>query len=924
MSPHLLLRRSGRRLLAAFAVGALASTLLVGPLARSAADAAMAAPARPGPTTTVTLITGDVVSVTETAKGEYATDVRRPGGARGGVHVQTIGDDLFVFPAEVMPYVAAGTLDRRLFDVTLLIENGYDDQHSDGIPLIVGYADAKGAAKPAPVGTTKLRPLTSVRGSAVKAAKQKMRHVWEALTPRAVTFDVNPKPVLADGIAKVWLDGKVRVNLADSTAHIGAPQAWSAGYDGKGVKVAVLDTGVDLNHPDLAGRVATTASFVPGETVADGHGHGTHVASTVAGSGAASGGQEKGVAPGADLIVGKVLADGGYGEDSWIIAGMEWAAAQGARVVNMSLGSNQPTDGSDPMSAAVDQLTADKGTLFVVAAGNSWGEAWITPPGAADAALTVTAIDSADRLADFASRGPRFGDYSLKPDLAAPGVDILAARSGGNAADGYYTSMSGTSMATPHVAGAAAILAQRHPEWRAGQLKDALMSTAARLDGYTAYQVGSGRVDIPAGLNAAVTATGSAYFGFQEWGRVSPTPIDRTVTYTNTGDSPVSLQLDVTGHVAGGPYDSDPHADEGTPAPGMFTLSASTLVVPAHGTASVTATAHPQLGAPGRRYLGEIAATGGAGAATRTTLGMFLEEERHDLTFSVKDTNGEHLSVWLEVQRLGEQGLLGTPGTEPDPVYVPAPPGVTLAALLRQRQDDLRDAERAVTDLVDQFRSPDLRHDVIEVLTDVADVRRRFFQIQEAARHEVLSMVVPNLRVVPHRENVAEIAGMKRGVRYRALLDREALLAQDMQADVRASLAAGQEIRVVDEVPVKMMIVDGHTALLPLHSSASPTSVLVHRSGLLAVLIAFFEAEWARAFPLEPADADDTVTENQLDDLDRQVLALLLSGLTVHAVANQLCLSLRTVHRRIRQLMTKAGVESRIQLGWAAARNGWA
>lgn len=291
-------------------------------------------------------------------------------------------------------------------------------------------------------------------------------------------------------------------------------------------------------------------------------------------------------------------------------------------------------------------------------------------------------------------------------------------------------------------------------------------------------------------------------------------------------------------------------------------------------------------------------------------------------------TGSDPASVQVVLASLLAQGLLGTPTADPDPVYVPAPPGVSLAALLRQRQDDLRQVELDVAALVEEYRSADLAHDVFEVLTDVETVRRRFFQIQEAARHEVLSMVVPNLTVVPHRENTAEIAGMSRGVRYRALLDRRALTAPDMQADVRASLDAGQEIRVADEVPVKMMIVDGHTALLPLHHDRqSPASVLVHRSGLLAVLISFFEAEWERAYPLRAGAAAESVGEHHpgdLDELDRQVLALLLSGLTDQALATQLNTSLRTVHRRIRQLMEKAGVESRIQLGWAAARNGWA
>ncbi len=252
-------------------------------------------------------------------------------------------------------------------------------------------------------------------------------------------------------------------------------------------------------------------------------------------------------------------------------------------MISMSLGGDSPSDGTDPLSQAVNQLTAQTGALFVIAAGNAGSEAAVSAPGAADAALTVAAVDADDQLAYFSSMGPRYGDYGLKPDIAAPGVDILAAKAGGTADSGWYETMSGTSMATPHVAGAAAILAQEHPDWRAGQLKDALMSTARQLDA-TAYQVGAGRVDIPGTLNATVTATGSAYFGFDGWPHEASTPVERTVSYANSGATPVTLNLTETVAVAGGPYDVDPAADAGTPAPaGMFTLSASSVTVPAHG-----------------------------------------------------------------------------------------------------------------------------------------------------------------------------------------------------------------------------------------------------------------------------------------------------------------------------------------------------
>ena len=142
-----------------------------------------------------------------------------------------------------------------------------------------------------------------------------------------------------------------------SVEQIHAPQAWAAGFDGSGAKVAVLDTGYDPTHPDLAGRVSSSSNFTTDPGVVDGNGHGTHVASTIAGSGAASGGFYEGVAPGASLMVGKVLGNDGMGDDSWVLAGMQWAVANGADVVNMSLGGD-PGDGTDPLSQASTSLSA--------------------------------------------------------------------------------------------------------------------------------------------------------------------------------------------------------------------------------------------------------------------------------------------------------------------------------------------------------------------------------------------------------------------------------------------------------------------------------------------------------------------------------------------------------------------------------------
>jgi predicted transcriptional regulator len=294
------------------------------------------------------------------------------------------------------------------------------------------------------------------------------------------------------------------------------------------------------------------------------------------------------------------------------------------------------------------------------------------------------------------------------------------------------------------------------------------------------------------------------------------------------------------------------------------------------------------------------------------------------------DLGHDPAAVSLGVRALAERGLVVQ---SPDGVVSAAPPAVAVGALLRERHDELRAAELDLIGLIDAYRSrvtDSATGDLVEVITDVAAVRHRFNQIQQAARHEFRSMVVPNLKVVPAAENEAGDAGIRRGVRYRSIVDQGVLAQSGGVAELSRSLAAGEEIRVVDRIPVKLVIADHDVAMVPLFSgrNTAPESVLIRASGLLDALVAYFDDTWARAYPVVSAAARSAASPASqvanVDSTDRQLLTLLLAGLTDQAVASQLGMSLRSVQRRISTLMTKVGAATRIQLGWHAARNGWA
>ncbi|MFI6123353.1 S8 family serine peptidase [Streptomyces sp. NPDC051064] len=636
------------RLAAAASVGLALITGSVSPVIAGATEPAAGSvtTTTSADTATVRLITGDKVILTRVPGSGRQTASVEPGPGRQGIVFRTVEQDghLTVLPSDAAELVSAGRIDRTLFDVTAIVAQHYDQAHADALPLIV--SSSAGAERPSARDLaaftddgSPVRELESIDARAVRVGQEHLGEFWNRFAPDG--DEVTASEVAAS--PRLWLDGRVRPVLDRSTRQIGAQAAWEGGYRGEGVKVAVLDTGVDASHPDLVGRITQAKDFSGSSGTGDAFGHGTHVASIVGGSGAASGGSRKGVAPAADLLIGKVLGDDGYGSESQVIAGMEWAASEGAEVVNMSLGSDQITDGTDPMSLALNELSRITGTLFVVAAGNSGeqGARTVGSPGAADAALTVGAVDRDDSPAAFSSRGPRLGDDAVKPDVTAPGVGIVAARAAGTTmgdpVDEEYVAASGTSMATPHVAGAAALLSQRHPDWSGPTLKNALISSADRISGQKTTEQGGGRIDVAAALGP-VSATGTVALGPFEAG--ATVPQTARVEYANSSAEDVTLTLA-----------PDWSASDGRPVPAdAVRLGSATVRVPAGARVEVPLTVAPAR-VPQGKYYGYVVGTSADGSvAVHTTLSLVVHGPIHKVTVKTYDKDGKRVqalpSIW--------------------------------------------------------------------------------------------------------------------------------------------------------------------------------------------------------------------------------------------------------------------------------------
>lgn len=353
-----------------------------------------------------------------------------------------------------------------------------------------------------------------------------------------------------DYVAGVHLDREVHADSAESDSKIGADQVWAQfGTRGKGIVVAVIDTGIDFNHAALGGGFGPSFRVIGGHDFVnndddpmDDFGHGTHVAGIIGGNG----GGVLGVAPEVSFLAYKVLDASGNGLESTILAGIERAAdpngdgnpADHADVANMSLGGSGTPD--SPISKAVDTASA-AGVVFCVAAGNSGAFYTISSPANAPSAIAVGATDLNDNIAIFSSEGPVDGTFAIKPEVVAPGLNIVSAKAGGGT-----VSESGTSMATPHVAGVAALIRSLHHDWSVSDIKAAIVETADVL-GNDVMTEGAGRVNALSAATDDLVATPSTLSLGLDDGSSPTLSITRPVTLSNRSSHAQSLTVSVTG-----------------------------------------------------------------------------------------------------------------------------------------------------------------------------------------------------------------------------------------------------------------------------------------------------------------------------------------------------------------------------------------
>jgi subtilisin family serine protease len=460
--------------------------------------------------------------------------------------------------AAKLPSTADQKIDPQLAELLAVEEDG--QTFAEKIPVIVmlkaNAPSNPGSLIPEEIISNDLTVryrYSLIPGMAGEATAQGIKKIAESDLVSGIYFDGRTQISSSDNNSSrdgsLYLQESITQDEYISPAQIiKADRLWEKGIDGQGINVAVLDSGIDKNHPDLIGKVIAEKNFLADEITADDLlGHGTMVAGIIAGSGAASNGRYKGIAPGAKLISVKVIDGKGDGKVSDIIAGIEWAVYNGADVLSLSLGGINLGETNPPITMAADNA-AGAGVVVCVAAGNrnsseTGGQAAGTsssqvgrrtpvdlsqadgakkdvyyllvpivlalPPGLIDSpgdgvkVITVGATDSKGHIAGFSGSGPTRDDR-IKPDVVAPGVDIISIVPVGvkrpKSVDVYYSSESGTSLSAPVAAGLSALLLQAKSNLTAAGVKAAMTRGATKLnstlgESYEEYYQGAGMLD---------------------------------------------------------------------------------------------------------------------------------------------------------------------------------------------------------------------------------------------------------------------------------------------------------------------------------------------------------------------------------------------------------------------------------------------
>ena len=466
------------------------------------------------------------------------------------------------------------------------------------VPVIILFKD-----KP----TEKHMQLIQSSGGEIKRTYHIINGFAANLPPGAIdNLKHNPLVISVDP------DFEVKALDLGADTQIRANQVWTSAT-GQGVSVAILDTGTDTTHPEFSGRIALCHSEITNtNTCEDQNGHGTHTAGIAGAAGVNT--NAKGVAPAVSLYIDQVLDSTGSGSISGVIAGIDYVTAHGAKVISMSLGTNPISRSQPNCDTAIPSLTTainnavSAGVTVVAAAGNS-GKQGVGAPGCISSTIAVGAVDSTDTIASFSSVGGPMADHGI----VAPGVNIFSSYVGGG-----YATLSGTSMATPHVSGTIGLMLQSNPTLTPAQVKNTLFSTACTSTTSPSCPTGTvpntvygyGRIDalrafnavappapdfaisssptsltIPAGTSAGSTITVSSLNGFSGTVSLATFTSDPSVTatlslpsvvLTSGGSSSSALSISAT---TGGTYTATVTGTSGS-LTHSTTLTVTVITVP--------------------------------------------------------------------------------------------------------------------------------------------------------------------------------------------------------------------------------------------------------------------------------------------------------------------------------------------------------